>query len=97
MLFVDPADVNEVWGRVAHAVTNNTLGPIAKVAPKESDFDREARLICIYTRDFSDLTDVKRVVEKIDQLGLIGGKRGMGIYYKCGEILQGMNLRIMSY
>jgi len=51
-----------------------------EVATDEGD-DRKVRLICIYTKDFSDMQDVGRVVRKMRDLGLIETRKA--IYYKC--------------
>ncbi|KAH0835212.1 hypothetical protein AYO21_09432 [Fonsecaea monophora] len=53
--------------------------------------DNGLRLICIYTRDFSDQADVKRVLQAMKDLGLLSSNidldgRNAGlrtIYYKC--------------
>lgn len=81
-----PEQVDEIWAVVAKAVAMNDLGHVAKVAtvPEDSN-NRESRLICVSTLDFSDLNDVKRVLNKLKELGLVTkGQRG-AIYYKCGR------------
>ncbi|KAG4436396.1 hypothetical protein IFR05_008119 [Cadophora sp. M221] len=80
MIFPSPCEVNEVWSVVAHATANNQLGISSKVAPDDGD-DRSARLICIYTNDFEDMNDVRRVLLKLKDLGLV--QKSKGIYYKC--------------
>lgn len=65
---------------VAEGTAAGTLGVDAKVAV--NDGSERARLICIYTVDFRDLEDVKRVLEKLVELGLVDVK-GRPIYYKC--------------
>ncbi|KAL2072456.1 hypothetical protein VTL71DRAFT_11799 [Oculimacula yallundae] len=80
MIFPSPSEVNEVWSVVAHATANNQLGISSKVAANDGD-DRSARLICIYTNNFQDMKDVKRVLLKLKELGLV--QKGKGIYYKC--------------
>ncbi|KAL8677495.1 MAG: hypothetical protein Q9186_006069 [Xanthomendoza sp. 1 TL-2023] len=85
MLFPLPENVNRHWAIVAEATVNRELGIAAKVAPDEGKGDRVARLICIYTKDFSDMSDVKRVLERLVELGLVKkkGTAGEGIYYKA--------------
>lgn len=61
------------------------LGIAAKVAPDEGD-DRKPRLICVYTRDFTDLKDVSRVLNRLVDLGIVE-KKGRPIYYKCGMFI----------
>ncbi|CZS98421.1 uncharacterized protein RAG0_07182 [Rhynchosporium agropyri] len=80
MIFPSPSEVNEVWSVVAHATANNQLGISSKVAADDGD-DRSARLICIYTNNFKDMADVRRVLLKLKDLGLV--QKGKGIYYKC--------------
>jgi len=80
MIFCDPQQVNEVWEYIARGVMKDELGIAAKVAP-DSGQSRQMRLICVYTKDFTDLKDVKKVAEKLRDYGVIGGKP---IYYKCG-------------
>lgn len=82
MLFCTPEEVNEVWSVVARNTINNDLGIAAKVAPNDGDPEKQ-RLMCIYTKDFSDMEDVKRVVQKLKSLGLVEIK-SKPIYYKCG-------------
>ncbi|KAI1495654.1 hypothetical protein F5X99DRAFT_402771 [Biscogniauxia marginata] len=81
MIFCNTLQVNEVWEIIAKATANNELGIGAKVAPRSGTDMRTERLICVYTADFSDTKDVKRVAERLKQLGLI---RGKPLYYKPG-------------
>lgn len=87
MLFPYQEDVNMQWAIVAEATVNRELGTAAKVAPDSGDGDRTPRLICVYTKDFSDMDDVKRVLERIVELGLVKKKGAVGeargIYYKA--------------
>ncbi|CAD0107738.1 unnamed protein product [Aureobasidium uvarum] len=89
MLFPKPEDVNRVWGLVAQAVVDGRLGDTAKVAPADppDPFVQEkqsSHLICVYTRDFSDLDDVRRVLEELVELGLAPRNAADGaIYYKA--------------
>lgn len=87
MLFPSPADVDRCWGLVAEGTANRELGSAAKVAP--DDDSGRARLICVYTKDFSDRADVKRVAERLKAMGLLRkkglglGDEDRGIYYKA--------------
>ncbi|RYP92552.1 hypothetical protein DL770_001310 [Monosporascus sp. CRB-9-2] len=96
MLFPSVKDVNKTWEIVARATANNELGIAAKVAPRPEDEDDhndddgkgdgadKARLICVYTADFRDMEDVRRVARKLKQLGLVP-RRGRGLFYKPGR------------
>ena len=82
MLFPSPSHLDEVWSKVAKATHAGTLGMAAKVATAgDDDRSGKSRLICVYTNDFSDRADVKRVVRKLNELKLVRGDQG--IFYKC--------------
>jgi hypothetical protein len=83
MLFCETHEVDAIWYTVANATASNELGRAAKVAPRGHE-DRQSRLICIYTKDFTDMNDVARVLSKLRDLGLVS-MRGKSIYYKCGR------------
>ncbi|KAL8741447.1 MAG: hypothetical protein Q9190_005947 [Brigantiaea leucoxantha] len=91
MLFPYPEDVNAHWELVAEATAGQELGTAAKVAPvNEGEVgrgSRSARLMCVYTKDFADVEDVKRVLEKLVAMRLVRtkGANGVerGIYYKA--------------
>lgn len=55
MLFPKSPEVTRVWKRIVYAVTNNRLGPTAKVA---TDDGSEERLICVYTKVSSRFHDM---------------------------------------
>ena len=87
MLFPMADDVNRSWSLVATATAAGELGHAAKVATDDGSGNVTPRLICIYTEDFSDKEDVKRVVGRLVEMGLVNGKGPMGeekgIYYKA--------------
>lgn len=86
-MFCETSEVDAFWSIIAHATASNDLGIAAKVAPRGND-DRQPRLICIYTKDFTDMNDVARVISKMRDLGLVN-MRARPIYYKCGESFDG--------
>ncbi|KAI5206294.1 hypothetical protein AUEXF2481DRAFT_76060 [Aureobasidium subglaciale EXF-2481] len=92
MLFPSPEDVNRMWKLVAEAVVDGRLGDTAKVAPAGppnpfaggSQKKQSSHLICVYTKDFSDLDDVLRALEELVELGLAPRNASDGaIYYKA--------------
>jgi Domain of unknown function (DUF1917) len=100
MLFPSPTNVDEVWAKVARATLNEELGNAAKVATAGGDDRSErSRLICVYTDDFSDQKDVKRVLRKLKEMRLVGDEQG--IYYKCDaytylEIMNGNEYKLKA-
>ena len=79
MLFLLPEDIDEYWKAVVEGTITGDLGTSAKVATDEGQGDRMPRLICIYTKNFADVEDVRRVVLELNRRGLV-----KNIYYKSG-------------
>ena len=89
MLFPMPEEVDRTWEAVAQGTARGELGIAAKVATDEGGGDRVPRLVCVYTADFADKKDVRRVLEGLVEMGLVK-KRGVmgeerGVFYKCGR------------
>ena len=80
MFFPEPSDLDRYWRVVAEATADGSLGPTSKVATHDPADPK--RLICVYTYDFADIADVRRVLEKLIDLGLCRSD-GRPIYYKC--------------
>lgn len=82
MLFPTPDRVDDFWARVAGATVAGELGIEAKVATGNNNDPGKARVLVVYTSDYEDTEDVKRVVKKLRDLGLV--KDGLKpIYYKA--------------
>ena len=84
MLFPSPENVNRIWSLVAEGTAAGELGMAAKVATDDGSGDNNARLICLYTEDFGDREDNKRVLKRMREIGLLAAA-GRDIYYKCGK------------
>lgn len=82
MLFPNDDQLTSTWRTVCEGVATDTLGTAAKVGVHDPLQPGKPRLICVYTRDFSDLVDVRRVLDELVDLGLCP-REGNGIYYKC--------------
>ena len=84
LLFCSPERVDNIWADVARSTWNGRLGYAAKVAvsdaAKAKGYGPKEHLICIYTKDFEDKADVRRVLEGLRDLGILKGSKG--IYYK---------------
>ena len=71
LVFVYPHDVDHWWSRISGGVLAGKLGPIAKVATARKHVnDTQSRVICVYTRDWHDTDDVRRVLTGLRELGI---------------------------
>ena len=72
-IFVDPENVDEVWAKIKKAVEEGKLGDSAKVStakPNPLAGKSRAHVICVYTYDWTDENDVKRIREELRKLGI---------------------------
>lgn len=79
VIFVAIETVDEWWAKIREWTRNGQLGPQAKVATARSNpvakkrsksVPKTHRLICVYTKDYADETDVMRVRKKLSELGI---------------------------
>jgi len=73
LIFVSLKNVDEVWAKIKKAVEEGKLGDSAKVAtakPNPLATDPNAKVICVYTYDYTDEKDVKRIREELRKLGI---------------------------
>jgi len=84
MLFPNKSDLPRYWRAIAEATSEGRLGPACKVATPNPLGGKEGTLICVYTYDFTDEADVRRVLNVLVGLEL-GFCRADSrpIYYKC--------------
>ncbi|ODM16192.1 hypothetical protein SI65_08191 [Aspergillus cristatus] len=82
MLFVSVGRVDAVWKAVVEATVSGELGHAAKVSANPGECNREDQAIMIYTRDYEDTDDIRRVLEKLIELGLVKDDK-RPIYYKA--------------
>lgn len=83
MLFPTVNNVPRTWRTICEAVSENRLGPEAKLATGSNKAEDDGiRVICVYTKDFRDVEDIERVVRALDDLGLLPRDGNRSIYYK---------------
>jgi Basophilic leukemia-expressed protein Bles03 len=73
MLFVPAQQVDTWWARIRAATGDGSLGIAAKAAtarPNPLETSPRTRLICVYTRDWQDRDDVRRVLVALRDLGV---------------------------
>ncbi len=72
-----------MWGKIKKATEEGKLSSSAKVAtakPNPNATNPEIKVICVYTYDWTDEDDVRRIREELRKLGIINK-----IPYKADE------------
>lgn len=73
LIFVATKNIDKVWAEIKKATEEGKLGNSAKVATAEPSplaGKSKARVICVYTYDWKDEKDVKRVREGLRRIGI---------------------------
>src|SRR3990172_11474561 len=73
LIFVSEKAVDQVWARVKRSTQEGKLGDSAKVATAMDNpnaVDPSQRVICVYTYDWRDEKDVRRVRAALRELGI---------------------------
>ena len=82
LVFLNIADLDEVWEKIALAVEKGRLGNSAKAAtakPNPNAANPDTKVICVYTYDSEDKTDVARIAYRLYELD---GVKMRSISYK---------------
>lgn len=83
LVFAPCASVAARWEMISTATTRGQLGSGAKVSTDYPAASRDGRhVICVYTRDWRDLDDVRRVGRALGELGAV--ETGT-LWYKADE------------
>lgn len=73
LLFDRIEKIDEYWELIKMATLKGTLGPSSKVSTSKinpNSVDHSIRVICVFTEDFNDRSDVRRVEMGIRSLGI---------------------------
>jgi len=73
LLFEDRTTIDAVWNIIKEGTRQGLFGNTAKVStarPNKNASNQEQAVICIYSADFDDQEDVKRIEENIRSLGI---------------------------
>jgi len=73
LIFVDRNDNDAVWATIKEATEAGRLGGSAKVAttkPNPYATDPKTNVICVYTYDWTDEADVRRIRTELRSLGI---------------------------
>lgn len=69
LVFARSANVDSLWSRIATATHMGTLGISAKVSPRSNS---DSHVICVFTRDYTDVGSVNKVRDGLRRLGIKG-------------------------
>lgn len=101
LVFVNFDEVDNVWDKIKTSTQSGKLGGSSKVATAKLNpnaTDTKTKVICVYTYDWTDEDDIRRIREELRALGIT-----KKIPYKADEdTLQGKyvkrgNTRISKY
>jgi hypothetical protein len=95
LVFVSAAKVDSVWKKIKQAVENGLLGDRAKVStakPNPNSRDPNRRVICVFTYNYEDIEDVRRIRQQLRHLGITEK-----IAYKADEDTRAGKYRIKSH
>lgn len=73
MIFISNHSVDRIWAKIRVAIEEGRLGSIAKVATAKinsASANSKIKVICVYTYDWRDEKDVKRVREELKKIGI---------------------------
>lgn len=74
LVFVHRSNVDELWDKVGLATMKGELGFAAKVSttrPNPNASKADTHVICVYTYDVDDVDDVRRVRQRLRDLGIV--------------------------
>jgi len=74
LIFVNPKRLDTVWRKIKYATENGKLGYESKTATAKHNSlagKSKQKVICVYTYDWTDEEDVKRVRYELKNLGII--------------------------
>ena len=74
LIFVPVRQVDVVWAKIKRATEEGKLGGSAKVAtarPNPNATNPATKVICVYTYDWTDEKDVRRIRQELRNLGIV--------------------------
>jgi len=73
LLFVNSKNIDRIWAKIKIATEEGRLGGLAKTATMKVNPDfpiSKVKVICVYTYDWQDGDDVKRIREELRKIGI---------------------------
>jgi len=83
LIFVTVAQTDDIWAKIRTAIKDGRLGSTAKVAtakPNPNASNLQNKVICVFTYDWRDEEDVRRIRQALYELGITSA-----IPYKADE------------
>jgi len=74
LIFVSAYNVDRIWMKIKKATEEGILGGSSKVATAKTNPgfpNSKVRVICVYTYDWRDERDAKRVREELRKIGIV--------------------------
>ncbi|MDP3696706.1 MAG: DUF1917 domain-containing protein [Candidatus Taylorbacteria bacterium] len=74
LIFVNPNRLDTVWRKIKYATENGKLGYESKTAtakPNSLAGKSRQKVICVYTYDWTDERNVKRIRDELKNLGIV--------------------------
>lgn len=74
ILFIKTENADETWAKIKQATEDGKLGNLSRVStakPKGNLRNPATRVIVVFTYDWTDANDVRRVREELRQLGFV--------------------------
>jgi hypothetical protein len=73
IIFTAVEKVDDIWDQIDKATRAGLLGPESKVStakPNPHSKDPKTRVICVYSYDWTDVEDVKRIRNELHKIGI---------------------------
>jgi hypothetical protein len=87
LLYREPDAVDELWPRLKESTHHGRLGVSMKATTAANPGREAGGLICVYTQDWRDIADIRRVLSELRSLGIADK-----LYYKAdAQTLRGLS------
>ena len=73
LIFVPLAEIDRLWEKIERSTEKGQLGSVSKVATAKHNPDASnssAKVICVYTYDWTERQDVMRIRKELRELGI---------------------------
>jgi hypothetical protein len=74
LVFADIKEIDDIWAKIKTATENGLLGGSSKVStakPNPNAVNKNKKVVCVYTYDYTDKDDVMRIREEMRKIGIL--------------------------